>query len=175
MQDKIEEAKFFYTHMQSVTENRKHVNYYLSTFLTAARSPIQYAYESVRGTGKQKWYDDWIKDNRYANHFKVFRDDNCHTEPERPKINSNVTLDESVLIKEEVFVKLIRDGKLLYEDKVKPTKEEKPHQCGKSNATVSEKYYLNRWVGSEDLFEVCKKYLDSLNQFIEEGKEKKIF
>lgn len=53
---KILEAAYFYNKMFTVRNNAEHFHYELSAFLAAARSPLQYAHDEVKGTiGAKKW------------------------------------------------------------------------------------------------------------------------
>jgi hypothetical protein len=59
-QYKIDEAKFFLAKMKRSVHDRKALRYYMSAFLTAARSVIQYAREESWSKGRQQWYDETI-------------------------------------------------------------------------------------------------------------------
>ena len=67
-QYKIGEAKFFLTRMEESLHDREAFRYYMSAFLTAARSVIQYAREETRSNGRQKWYDETIAGYEVLNH-----------------------------------------------------------------------------------------------------------
>lgn len=57
---KIGEAKFFLARMEESIGEREHFRYYLSGFLTAARSVTKYAQEESRSKGREKWYKETI-------------------------------------------------------------------------------------------------------------------
>ena len=60
---KIGEAKFFLAKMEESVHNQETFRYYLSAFLTAARSVTQYAREESRLKGRQQWCDETIAGN----------------------------------------------------------------------------------------------------------------
>jgi hypothetical protein len=65
---KIGEAKFFLARMEESFHDRETFRYYLSAFLTAARSVIQYAREESRSKGRQQWYEETIAGNNILSH-----------------------------------------------------------------------------------------------------------
>jgi len=60
---KIGEAKFFLAKMEETIGDREVFQYYLSAFLSATRSIIQYAREESRSKGRKQWYDESIAGN----------------------------------------------------------------------------------------------------------------
>lgn len=65
---KIREARFFLARMEESLHDRETFRYYLSAFLTAARSVIQYAREESRSKGRQQWYEEIIDGNDVLSH-----------------------------------------------------------------------------------------------------------
>ena len=65
---KIGEAKFFLARMEESYQNREAFRYYLSAFLTAARSVLQYAREESSSKGRQQWYKETIAGNDVLSH-----------------------------------------------------------------------------------------------------------
>lgn len=57
---KIGEARFFLARMEESISDRVAFRYYLSAFLSAARSVTQYAREESRSKGKPKWYEEAV-------------------------------------------------------------------------------------------------------------------
>ena len=57
---KIGEAKFFLARMEESISDRVAFRYYLSAFLSAARSVTRYAREESRSKGRQQWYDETV-------------------------------------------------------------------------------------------------------------------
>jgi hypothetical protein len=60
---KIGEARFFLARMKESISDRVAFRYYLSAFLSAARSVLQYAKEESRSKGRQEWYDETVAGN----------------------------------------------------------------------------------------------------------------
>jgi hypothetical protein len=60
---KIGEARFFLGRMEESIGNREAFRYYLSAFLAAAQSVLQYAREESKSKGGQQWYDKTITGN----------------------------------------------------------------------------------------------------------------
>jgi len=60
---KIGEAKFFLARMEESISDRDAFQFYLSAFLSAARSVIQYAREESRSKGRQQWYEENVVGN----------------------------------------------------------------------------------------------------------------
>jgi hypothetical protein len=60
---KIREARFFLAKMEESVSNREAFRYYLSAFLSAARSVTQYAREESKLKGGVQWYDKTIAGN----------------------------------------------------------------------------------------------------------------
>jgi len=60
---KIGEARFFLARMDESVEDREAFRYYLSAFLSAARSVLQYAKEESIKKDRQQWYDETVARN----------------------------------------------------------------------------------------------------------------
>ncbi|GAB6137698.1 hypothetical protein [Halanaerobaculum tunisiense] len=164
---KIGEACFFYSKM---VENNNHneFTFYLSAFLSSARSVLQYALEEAQGkSGGQAWYDNHISSSKILSHFKDKRDVNIHEEPVNP--NRNISIEESVSLSmsESIKIALYEEGEEVeekeYEYENKPTNEENPE------TTVESHYSFEDWEGSESVIELCKKYIIELQKIVDEG------
>ena len=60
---KIGEARFFLARMEESLHKRGAFRYYMSAFLSAARSVLQYAKEESRSKGREQWYAETIAGN----------------------------------------------------------------------------------------------------------------
>jgi hypothetical protein len=60
---KIREARFFLEKMEESVSNREAFGYYMSAFLSAARSVTQYAREESKLRGGVQWYEKTIAGN----------------------------------------------------------------------------------------------------------------
>ena len=77
--DKLQEAKYFYEKMTESVDFPPIFGYNLSAFLSASRSILQYLLKDVKTQKKGKvWYDDLIKNSKYAKYFRDKRDTNIH-------------------------------------------------------------------------------------------------
>ena len=65
---KIGETKFFLARMEESLHDPETFRYYLSAFLTAARTVTQYAREESRAKGRQQWYEETIAGNDVLSH-----------------------------------------------------------------------------------------------------------
>ena len=65
---KIGETKFFLAKMEESLHDRETFRYYLSAFLSAARSVTQYAREESRSKGRQQWYEETLAGNDVLSH-----------------------------------------------------------------------------------------------------------
>ena len=97
-QQKLEEARFFFERMID-NQNDPDFTYYLSAFLSAARSVLQILYKKCREQGKYSWYDDQVK-NEIVTFFKCKRNFNIH-EGHNPqtikmRVSSEIILGDSI-------------------------------------------------------------------------------
>jgi DNA-directed RNA polymerase sigma subunit (sigma70/sigma32) len=63
-QYKIGESKFFLARMKEAASTPVAFQYYLSAFLSAAQSVIQYAREESSSKGRKQWYDEAVAGNK---------------------------------------------------------------------------------------------------------------
>src|SRR4030067_3783407 len=87
---KICEAKFFLERMEESVHDRVAFRYYLSAFLSSARSVLQYAREESKNTGGLDWYDTTVARSDVLGFFKDKRDVNIHGEPVNPSRNISI-------------------------------------------------------------------------------------
>lgn len=81
---KIGEAKFFLERMEESIGDHITFRYYLSAFMSAARSVLQYAQKEFVKKSRLKSYETTIADNDILSYFKVPRDSNIHRVPVEP-------------------------------------------------------------------------------------------
>lgn len=159
-ESKLDEARFFYCKMSGSKDNRKHLEYYLSAFLSAARSVLQYELEEAKcKCGGQKWYEDQMKSCIFK-FFRDVRDTSIHHEH-----ISTVTEGTSLL-----------DGKITITDSDSPVSETIQQPPDKPDIIQRDLYKLRAYPGgcqgNEDIFDLCKIYLDELKNSIEDGRKK---
>jgi hypothetical protein len=151
--------------------NRVHFRYYLSAFLSASRSVLQYA-DAETNLGKnpnarpeaQKWYLDVVKKSPRVSYFKDARDLNIHTSPISPRAHISVMFKEEIGVGESVTVSINGEKQptIPKEHEVEVVRKEFPPE-------VSYKYVFDNWPESEDVIQICRKYLDELASIVKEG------
>jgi len=170
-QKKISEAAYFYSKMLTVRNNAEYFHYELSAFLSAARSPLQYTYDEVKGTTNQGWYDNKIINSPILQFFKDKRDINVHVEPIQTNQNLDLKAFDPVYVSDAVDVAILRQDGSVVERDVKP--ESTPIKSSElGTATLVMRYDFSDWTGQEDVFSLCKNYLDEVKKFVEEGIQK---
>lgn len=171
---KLNEAKYFYSQMTNTFNDRETFTYNLSAFLSAARSVLQYACEEAKNKRKQSWYDNLISKSDIFAFFKDKRDVNIHFVPIQPIKNTSVTITANIGLSSSVTV-IHRDasGNIKYQSPPEaPTSKNKP--VPKQAPEIKERYLFSDWAGSEDIMELCKKYIDELEAFVKDGMAQKI-
>ena len=167
--DKLEEAKYFFSKMQSDKEDPVAFKHNLSACLSSARSVMQYALDEAKNkTGGQKWYDGWMKSSPILTFFKNKRDYNIHTAPVVLLKHTNITVTETVRISESIKIEIKdKDGKLIGVRMISdPPNSQTPEG---SSATSETGYRFDDWAKGEDVIVLCSKYMAELERFIQEG------
>ncbi len=170
-QSKLNEAMYFYSRMLSDTDNREHLLFDLSAFLSAARSVLQYALEEARSkSGGQQWYDSRVSASAVLTFFKDKRDINVHTEPIQVNQHASLQLTEVVRISESIHIKKFdQTGKLIGEHSSEPG----PQLPAPDVPTVlSHRFTFADWNGNEDVFQQCNLYLTELERIAADGQNK---
>lgn len=94
---KLVEARFFLGKMRQARALPDEFEHYLSAFLSAARSVLQYALEEAKTKpGGQAWYDGQVSGDSSLRFFKDKRDVNIHVRP--LGVMQQVTLTEKVTV-----------------------------------------------------------------------------
>lgn len=167
-QEKLKEAKYFFNRMRAVTDEPESFHFELSAFLSSARSILQYGNEEAKTkSGGQAWYDRQVSGNNILKHFKDKRDINIHTEPVKANRQVSVTLTEHMHISESLRIEIQReDGSVEVREHIEPSPvpESKP-----DDSTITIKYVFSDWSGTEDVIELCEKYINALEAFINDG------
>lgn len=175
--EKIEEAKYFYSKM---IKNYEHINYFrynLSAFLSAARSPLQYAYKEVNPKDKslakpeaQNWYKKVMEDP-LLKFLRDERNDNIHDEPVSFRKDIEIAIAEAVGVGESLSAKIKRtDGSVELRENLINTRPKTKNV----KATVESKstYRFDKWTGDEDVLTLCEKYIQELEKVVRDGVSK---
>lgn len=166
-QYKLEESRYFYSRMEETKRNSKHFCYNLNAFLSAARSILQYIYNKVEKTPNQSWYDDKMAKSKLLKFFRDKRDFNIHTKPISPM--KEVCACEQLSITETVIIK--QDNEIIFQS---DNPNELKENAGESEAEVEISYVFEDWDGDETVLELCKRYMQKLEDTIEDGIKKDI-
>jgi|SRR3989344_9591 len=167
IEDKLQEALFFYKKMEESVEVNFAFKYFLSAFLSASRSVLQYLLEEVKGeTGGQYWYDNKISKSDILKFFKDKRDINIHKNPVEIKKGIGIKTQEKINISESVSI-IVRDNKGNIKDKYF-SKSDPQKDNSKIASTIEIVYSFDNWSGDENVLELSKKYLQELNKIVSE-------
>jgi hypothetical protein len=176
-QYKIGEAKFYLAKMEASIGDRAAFRYYLSAFLSAARSVIQYAWKGSEDRGRLDWYDATVAGNEVLSFFKDKRDVNIHGEPVDPVTNFTIPLSEFLgggyAVSGVYFKDNIVEVKLNKEEPSPPKPPESSEAPeSRAEATLaSVRYRFNDWPGPEDVIGLSRRYVEELEKFVQKGTE----
>ncbi len=166
-QTKLNEAKYFFTKMHEVIDDPLRFHFELSAFLSSARSILQYGNEEAKSkTGGQVWYNRQVSGNNILRYFKDKRDVNIHTKPAKANRKISATVTEHVHISESPKIEIQRDGGSI---KGREHNEHNSMPGPKPNDSTTIKYTFSDWSGTEDVIELCGKYINALEEFINSG------
>lgn len=158
VKDKFEEARFFLGCMASCTENPD-FRYYLSAFLSAARSVLQYTHTEAMKQQKQCWYDQQVGGNKILDFFKCQRNINIHERPTAARMSVSATDFVAVNDSVTITVRRIDGEKQIYED---PPMHSKPQKT--DDTTIS--WHFVDWKGCECILTLSRLYLSELSIFL---------
>jgi len=177
IESKLQEAFFFYTRMTESADFPAVFVYYLSAFLSASRSVLQYIELEVIGKpgtdigNSHYWFSNVVAQNDIIKFFKDKRDINIHEQPAGTKKGVGIEAHDTISISESVAIE-VKDS----EGNIKGQyfSESNPQHTNTNNsATIKIIHYFNDWTGNEDILELSKKYLEELNKIISEtGRQK---
>jgi hypothetical protein len=151
---KIREAQLFYAlaldEERKVNDDPESFEFFLSAFLSAARTVLQYALEEARGKPRgQAWYDTTMK-SVVLRYFKEKRDVNIHAQPINAIREFDLAIDDSIWMGAAPPI---------------------PGHVGWP-AKVTDKYKFADWTGSEGILTLCKACLCELRAFVQDGKNR---
>lgn len=171
---KLAEANYFYSMMVENYNDRQKFDYNLSAFLTSARSVMQYILEEAQSMeGGRSWYDRQISTRRILSFFKDKRDVNIHSEPAKPSINATVSVTETIRIKDTASI-IVRDseGNIKYQSPTRTNERKDKPQAKLKQSDINIRYLFSDWKEEEDLMTLCQIYLDELQIFVNDWKQR---
>ena len=165
---KLKEAGYFHSRMVSETDNRDHLLFDLSAFLSAARSVLQYAYKDAKTKGGgQQWYDNHITSSKVLAFFKEKRDFNVHTQPVPVNQHTSIQSTEVVRSSESTHIKKFdQTGRLIGEYSSEPSE---PPPAPEIPPKVTHRFTFPDWSETEDVLQLCHLYLNELQRVVEDG------
>lgn len=178
VKDKFDEAQFFYGHMiqsckeDSVTEFR----YYLSAFLSAARSVQLYVETKAKSTNRLNDYNKLVGNNPILGYFRKKRNMSIHCTKvptkQKKEIQMRVSIPVSIQSSIEI-TKYDRDGKLIEVQKRERLKKSSTPKdnSGVISSTQTFSIYFNdrKENDDEDVLALGQRYIDELQRFIAEA------
>lgn len=169
---KMGEAEFFFRKMVVAVETPEHFNYYLSAFLTAARSVLQYALKEAKmKQGGQGWYDGIVLSYQAIAFLKDKRDVSVHAQPVVAQTAIAIEDIVHVGIGEAVEVHIFQEGKLVGHHKSESSPAELPAQREPSTRQFS--YHFKDLAGSDDdVLKLCRRYLDEIKTVLADGRRR---
>ena len=163
---KLGEADFFYERLRRVEDSPRIYSYYLSAFLSASRSVLQYAHaEACDLPGGLAWYEAEMANSPLLKYLRDKRDVNIHAGPVIPFVTI-ATSDSGSFAEASLLEESQSDGSL----SSKHTPSEGPSTPQVTRAMFT--HVFGDWPGNETVTELCARYLDELYALAARGTEK---
>jgi len=173
---KFLESEYFLRRMYETRNIPGDFRFELSAFLSSVRSPIQYAFEAVKGTSKQNKFDNEINKSPRIKYIKEKRDYNIHVSSnpiceyttvqtdsfEVSVIGPSVTIqrvDENYIPISSVILSRSSSGEL-----------SKTGDIDKKILAVLTNYKFSDWSGLEYIHEFCELVLLDTKEIIKKLK-----
>jgi hypothetical protein len=169
-EDKLDEARYFFSKMAISLDAPKAFRFELSAFLSAARSVLQYAlYEAKAKRGGQVWYDTHVASSAEIHFFRDKRNISIHSKPVVPKTDVTISLTEVVVLSDFASIDVLVDDEALVPESAasSPLPMAPPAQAGLPSSTYT--YTFPDWTGTEDVVLLCSKYLGALQTLVQDG------
>ncbi len=168
---KLEEAQHFLSLCEKES-GKKEFQFYLSAFLSASRSVLQYAREEAKLKAQGlTWYNKWMQTDAFI-FFKDKRDFNIHSAPVSSRATHHISAEISIKVSTAVKLEIRDKNNVLLgshdsdeEDSGKSAEKQKPD----SLANCWTMYKFDDWTGTEDVIGLCKKYSQNLQALISDG------
>lgn len=171
-QHKLTEARYFLSRLGSLSSDSQKFSFYLSAFLSAARSVLQYAFEEAKTKpGGQAWYDNHVRQHPSMRYFKCKRDISIHVKPVVPNTHINADpLTASPSIHASLILQRIdHDGNVIEEWSESSSA---PVTTTPSSSSASVSYRFDDWAGPEDIETLCHQYFAAVEAVIKDGHAK---
>jgi hypothetical protein len=169
--DKLKEATYFLGQIRSSVQNPEVFRFNLSAFLSAARSVGQYALkEAQTKPGGQAWYDGFVTQDKLIRFFATRRDANIHDQIVQLDGQVDVYVKDAGQLGERVAVeKFDREGNLIEVVGADRPGADPDAEWTPDFAFIPH-YRFAEWEGSEEIPELCDRYLGSLRSLVADGR-----
>jgi len=168
-QVKIEEALYFLRRLHELVNERDQFNYNLSAFLSAARSPLQYAHKEVSAkVGGIAWYNSQVAASPVVKFFKDKRDISIHASPVKPSATIAVSVTDRLFISDSFSVTIYRKDGTIETTSSEPTPQ--PQAPVEVASSVEYKYFFQDWSGTEDVLALCEIYVNAVQSIVSDGR-----
>ena len=169
-QNKIKEAQYFYSLMNTEFDDREKFIYNLSAFITAARTVLQYVFkEAKEKPGGERWYKKLFSDSKVLGFFRDMRNINIHDEPIKPSQHITAVITGKVGISSLLsMIHFDSKGNILGQyssDTKKPMPKENDIPT-----EIKTRYKFSDWIGDEDVMSLSQTYLIELQSMVDNGK-----
>jgi hypothetical protein len=169
---KIGEAKFFLEKMEESIGDRVAFRYNLSAFLSAARSVIFYAKEEAKRKRRSQWWEHSLSKSDVLYFFGTRRNVNVHREqPVDPPRDIHADTSEIVGVF-DVASDVYSNNKLV--GKELAPQDQPPLKSTESTQEQTILYRFDEWSGPEDVIKLSHRYIEALENFVQDGIEKNI-
>jgi hypothetical protein len=173
---KLKEARYFLSEMHAKVRDPHAFVHCLSAFLSASRSPIQYALaEAETRIGKpeaHQWHNAQLGRYGLINFFKDERDMNIHVKPVAPKASFKLEAHATLLLRGSASyrVKFVDDKGQPVEiasPSPEPTSPPPPRPAPKEPEVRYE--FADR--PGEDILVLCESYLKEVEAYVKDGQQ----
>ena len=166
---KVAEARYFLSRMETERPEPEAFKHNLSAFLSASRSVMQYALrEAQQKAGGRAWYDNEVAAHPLLGFFTSERNINTHHVPIQPAGQVDVYAIDRAHMTEDGVVELFDlDGNLIdaasaaEQGAIEPDVEE---------YAIRYVYRFATWQEPEDVIGLCRDYLGALETLVEHGR-----
>ena len=168
---KLAEARRFLDHLRTAGSDPAAFEDYLSAFLSAARSVLQYAYKEVRNNARGlRWYERSVRRHPAVPFLRVERNQNIHVEPVSPDLQVDIVVPGTVIVGSSGGLRHVDENGNVLQDV--PRTSGGPPAVFVVKPDVNFVYRFDNWSGPEDVISLCNLYLDELTAIIADGQQR---
>jgi len=164
---KLDEAAFFHDKLTGGKEDKRTFRCYLSAFLAASRSVMQYTWQQAKGTSSQAWYQQWAEQDPIA-FFKCKRDFEIHRKPVVPRRNITEELGQVIFISDSLKLQYLDKNGQMIEEYESPMPKEDGRTSPPSTGQAFVQYFFTDRPGDK-VCDLCGQYLSQLRRIVDEG------